>query len=40
METLAELLLIDDEQLLLDDDFLKNMDEELDDFFKQLMSDF
>lgn len=39
METLSELLLIDDEQLLLDDDFLKHMDEELDDFFKQLMSD-
>jgi hypothetical protein len=39
METLAELLLIDDEQLLIDDDFLKHMDEELDGFFKQLMSD-
>ena len=39
METIAELLLIDDEQLLLDDDFLKHMDEELDVFFKQLMSD-
>ena len=39
METLSELLLIDDEQILLDDDFLKHMDEELDVFFKQLMSD-
>jgi len=39
METLSELLLIDDEQILLDDDFLKNMDKELDVFFKQLMSD-
>ena len=39
METISELLLIDDEQLLLDDDFLKHMDQELDDFFKQLMSD-
>lgn len=39
METISELLLIDDEQLLLDDDFLKHMDKELDDFFKQLMSD-
>jgi len=38
METLAELLLIDDEQLLLDDDFLKHMDEELDDFYKKLMT--
>lgn len=39
METISELLLIDDEQLILDDDFLKHMDEELDDFYKQLMSD-
>jgi len=39
METISELLLIDDEQLVLDDDFLKHMDEELDDFYKQLMSD-
>jgi len=39
METLAELLLIDDEQVLLDDDFLKHIDEELDGFLKQLMSD-
>jgi len=39
METISELLLIDDEQLILDDDFLKQMDEELDDFYKQLMSD-
>jgi len=39
METIAELLLIDDEQLLLDDDFLKQMDEDLDDFLKHLMSD-
>ena len=39
METICELLMIDEEQLLLDDDFLKHMDEELDGFFKQLMSD-
>jgi hypothetical protein len=39
METISELLMIDEEQLLLDDDFLKHMDEELDGFFKQLMSD-
>lgn len=38
METLAELLLIDDDQLLIEDDFLKHMDKELDDFFKHLMS--
>jgi hypothetical protein len=39
METLAELLLIDDEQYLVDDHFLKNMDEELDAFFEKLMAD-
>jgi hypothetical protein len=39
METLAELLLIDDDQYLMDDNFLKNMDQELDDFFEKLMSD-
>ena len=39
METISELLMIDEEQLLLDDEFLKHMDEELDGFLKQLMSD-
>lgn len=39
METIAELLLIDDEQYLVDDDFLKNMDKELDAFFEKLMAD-
>lgn len=39
METLAELLLLDDEQYLVDDHFLKHMDEELDEFFKKLMAD-
>lgn len=39
METIAELLLIDDDQMLIDDDFLEHMDDELDGFFKQLMSD-
>lgn len=39
METIAELLLIDDEQLLLDDEFMKHIDQELDGFFKKLMSD-
>ncbi|HET9571883.1 MAG TPA: hypothetical protein VFP20_10800 [Bacteroidales bacterium] len=39
METLAELLLLDDEQYLIDDHFLKHMDEELDAFFEKLMAD-
>lgn len=39
METLAELLMLDDDQLLLDDDFIKHMDQELDTFLKELMSD-
>jgi hypothetical protein len=39
METIAELLLIDDEQYMVDDHFLKHMDQELDDFFTKLMSD-
>ena len=39
MEVLAELLTIDDEELMLDDAFLKQMEEELDVFYKQLMSD-
>ena len=39
METLAELLLLDDEQYLVDDHFLKHMDEELVAFFEKLMAD-
>lgn len=39
MEVLAELLTIDEEQLLLSDDFFKHMDDELDGFYKQLMAD-
>ncbi len=39
MEVLAELLTIDEEQLLLSDDFFKHMDEELEVFYKRLMSD-
>lgn len=39
MEVLSELLTIDEEQLMLNDEFLKHMDEELDGFYKQLMSD-
>lgn len=39
METLAELLLIDDEQYKLDDHFIQKMDQDLDAFYKKLMSD-
>lgn len=39
METLSELLLIDDEQYKLDDHFLQKMDQDLDAFYKKLMSD-
>ncbi|MDD4922537.1 MAG: hypothetical protein PHS30_08705 [Bacteroidales bacterium] len=39
MEVISELLLIDDEQVIINDDFLKHIDEELDTFLKQLMSD-
>lgn len=39
MEVISELLTIDEEQLMLNDEFLKHMDEELDGFYKQLMSD-
>lgn len=36
-ETVAELLLMDDDTLLLDGDLLKNLDEELDAFLKDLL---
>jgi hypothetical protein len=39
METIAELLLLDDEQYLVDDHFLRNMDKDLDEFFEKLMAD-
>lgn len=39
MEVLTEILTIDDEELMLDDAFLKQMEDELDVFYKQLMSD-
>jgi hypothetical protein len=39
METLSELLLIDDEQYKLDDHFIQKMDQDLDAFYKKLMSD-
>jgi hypothetical protein len=36
-ETVAELTLIDDDLLFLDDELLKGVDKELDDFFKELL---
>ncbi len=38
-ETLAELLLIDDDTLLVNDELLKGLDEELDEFLKDLLSE-
>lgn len=40
METLAELYLVDDDTVSLDENLLKQVDQELNDFFKQLMSNF
>lgn len=36
-ETVAELLLIDDDTMMVDDELLKGLDKELDDFLKQLL---
>lgn len=36
-ETLAELLLIDDDTLMVNDELLKGLDEELDEFLKKLL---
>ena len=36
-ETLAELLLMDDDTLLVNDELLKGLDEELDAFLKNLL---
>lgn len=36
-ETVSELLLIDDDTLLVDDELLKGLDKELDDFLKELL---
>lgn len=36
-ETVAELLLMDDDTLLVDDELLKGLDKELDDFLKELL---
>ncbi len=38
-ETVAELLLVDDDTLLLDDELLKGLDNELDDFLKKLLEE-
>ncbi|MGN0037398.1 MAG: hypothetical protein ACI36X_09345 [Bacteroidaceae bacterium] len=38
-ETVAELLLVDDDTLLVSDELLKGLDQELDDFLKQLLSE-
>ena len=38
-ETVAELLLIDDETVILDDGLLKGLDEELDAFLKELLEE-
>ena len=38
MEVIAELLTIDEEDLLLNDDFLKRVDEDLEVFYRHLMS--
>ena len=36
-ETLSELLLVDDDTLLVNDELLKGLDKELDDFLKDLL---
>ena len=36
-ETITELLLIDDDTLLVDDELLKGLDKELDEFLKELL---
>ncbi len=38
-ETIAELLLIDDDTMMLSEDLLKGLDEELDDFLKKLLEE-
>ena len=40
METLAEIFFLDDDAVSLDADLLKQVDKELGDFFRKLMSDF
>jgi hypothetical protein len=36
-ETIAELLLLDDDTLLVDNELLEGLDKELDDFLKELL---
>lgn len=38
-ETICELLLIDDELIMANDELLKDLDKDLDDFLKQLLAD-
>lgn len=38
-ETVAELLLVDDDTMLVDDELLKGLDQELDEFLKELLKD-
>ena len=37
-ETVAELLIVDDDTLIVNDDLLKGLDEELDTFLKDLLN--
>ncbi len=39
METIADIYTIDDNNIVIGDDFWEKMDKELDDFFEKLMSD-
>jgi len=39
METIAELLLVDDEKLIVSDELMKGLDDELNDFLKKIMEE-
>lgn len=39
LEQIAEIITIDKDVMFLDDDFFKNLDKDLDDFFEKLMAD-
>ena len=38
-ETMSDIYVVDDETLILDSELLKGLDQELDDFLKDLMAD-
>ena len=38
-ETISDLYLVDDDTLIFDDELLKGLDEELDEFLKKLLSE-